>query len=154
MSSTNLIRESRVVARYAAPNDGVAGAACGASAELVVEAPCGSCANPCLLGSTGERRLHVGVPEGWHLALGERIDLAVSRVKLTRLCAFIFGAPLAALVVGAVLGTRLWGEPGGVVLAMIMVASVTLGIVANRWSLRDGAKLELIALRRVSDPSP
>jgi len=150
----NLIRESRVVARHTAPSDGVAGGVSGASAELLVQAPCGSCASPCLLGSSGERRLHVDVPEGWHLALGERVELAVDRAQLTRLCAFIFGAPLAALVVGALLGTWLWGEFGGVLLALVMVAGATLGVVANRWSLRDWAKLELIALRRVSEPSP
>ncbi|MDH3643555.1 MAG: SoxR reducing system RseC family protein, partial [Gammaproteobacteria bacterium] len=105
MTSMNLIRESRVVARHVAPDDGIACAEHGTSAELVVQAPCGSCASPCLLGSTGERRLHVGVPDGWNLALGERVDLAVNRARLTRVCAFIFGAPLTALVAGALLGT-------------------------------------------------
>ena len=49
-----------------------------------------------------------------------------------------FGAPRPVLV--------------PVLLALVMVAATTLGIVANRRSLRDWAKLELIALRQTSGP--
>jgi len=139
MTSGVLVREGHVVAHD------------GAMLEFALATPCHSCRSPCLLGSRAEPRVQVASPGGSQLPVGERAQIAVSRAALTRTCTILFGVPLFAWVGGGVLGSLAWGDTGGVLLALVMLAGVLIAIHASRLTLRRWLKIELIAPRGDSD---
>ncbi|MCZ6709497.1 MAG: SoxR reducing system RseC family protein, partial [Gammaproteobacteria bacterium] len=129
MTSSRLVREGRILGRD------------GAVTELALTTPCQTCQNRCLAGTLGQQRFRIEIANSLPSRPGQRVHIAVSRSDLTLACAVLFGIPLLAWVCGGVIGSHLWGEAGGVLLALIMLGGAFLGIHASRRSLRRWAKL-------------
>jgi hypothetical protein len=132
MTSLSLVREGTVVSHD------------GDTTELLVSTGCLDCQSRCLMGAQVESRIRFNGYGHGQPTMGDRVRIAVSRSELTRLCAVLFGGPLAAWVCGATLGNHFWGESGGMLLAPLMLTAALFAIRANRQSLRHRINPELI----------
>ncbi len=121
----------------------------GVVAELAFAPPCQTCPNRCLLGTEVERRIRVPLASS-RLAVGDQAAIRVAGSELTVLCAVLFGIPLLAWVAGGMVGSQLWGDDVGALVALVMLAGALAAITSKRMTLRYRVKLELIALRGVS----
>lgn len=127
---------------------GVVRAVDGQQAEVEVdEGGCGRCHEKGGCGGQNLTRMFAGGPRTYrvdnHLgvAVGERVTVAIAPGSVRRAANLAYGMPLLAAIAGAVAGTALFGDPGGIAGAMLAFAGALL-YVRHRAQAASGNPAE------------
>lgn len=127
---------------------GVVRAVHGQQAEVVVEeGGCGRCHEEGGCGGQNLSRMFASGPRAYRVdnqlgvGVGERVTIAVAAGSVRRAANLAYGVPLLAAIVGALAGTTLFGDPGGIGGAVVAFAAA-IAYVRQRAQASTGNPAE------------
>jgi sigma-E factor negative regulatory protein RseC len=127
---------------------GVVRAVDGQQAEVEVEqGGCGRCHEKGGCGGPNLTRMFASGPRSYRVdnqfgaAVGERVTIAIAEGSVRRAANLAYGVPLLAGIVGALLGTAVYGDPGGM-LGALLAFSLAVIFVRRHAKNRSGNSSE------------
>ncbi len=127
---------------------GVVRAVEGQQAEVEVEqGGCGRCHEKGGCGGQSLTRMFASGPRRYRVdnqfgaAVGERVTIAIADGNVRRAANLAYGVPLLAALAGALLGTAVYGDPGGILGALVAFV-LAMVFVRHRSRNRSGNSVE------------